>query len=208
MLMLLGLVGTGAPALAQGIIPPLPPQVKFISNGKFTGTINVQGITLPFTGSVAYLTGDTAYSKQEIVFNVGGQQITRDSWVVNTPGVIQVWDIVSTDPTTCRTEVLSGGSYPQCTAWSRTPRGIYVSDCTVTVQPIKATFDFAVLLSADNKLVQISETTPITGLTDGITITITSQGTTPPIPSDFNRPSICSAPNVGTIPLPLLLWLL
>src|SRR5262249_8970598 len=156
------------------------------------GTITTQGMTLPITGTLIYLTGDTQYLKLQVSFDRGGQQITRDSWVTIptvTPPVIKESDIVSTDPTTCRTEVLSGASYPQCTAWSRTPRGLYSSECTVTVQGNKATFDFLVQLSSDNKLVQLTENITIGGMTDSITITMTSQGTTPPIPSDFNPPS-------------------
>jgi hypothetical protein len=208
MFMLSGLVGCGAPALAQITIPPLPPEVKFISNGKYTGTLQTLGITLPIKGTLAYLTGDTQYIKLEVSVDILGQQITRDSSVTNTPTAINEWEIVSTDPTTCQEEVLSGASYPQCTAWSRTPRGLYISECTVTVQGNKATLDFSVQLSSDNKLVQMSQNTTIGGMTDTITVTMTEQGTTPPIPSDFNPPSICSAPNTGTIPLPLLLWLI
>jgi hypothetical protein len=229
MFMLSGLVGTlcgfggGAPALAQNL-PPLPPQVAFISNGVFTGTIQTQGMTLPITGTLAYLTGDTQYLKLQVSFDTGGQPITRNSWAKSTPTVITEWDIVSTEPTACREEVFSGPSYPQCTAWSRNPAtGLYISDCTVTVQPKMATFDFSVKLTNDNKLAELTEKTTIGGMTDSLTITMTSQGTTPPVPSDFNPPSSCSTPDNhgndhsqgndaghgrGTIPLQVLLWLL
>ena len=51
-----------APARAQTFTPlPLPPQVAFISNGKYTGTLQIQGMTLPITGTLAYLTGFTEY---------------------------------------------------------------------------------------------------------------------------------------------------
>jgi hypothetical protein len=208
MFMLSVLVGCGASALAQNILPPLPPQVTFISNGKYTGTLQTLGITLPITGTLAYLTGDIQYSKLQVSVDILGQQITRDSSVTSTQTAINEWETVSTDPTTCQKEVLSGASYPQCTAWSRNPQGLYISNCTVTVQGKEATLDFKVQLSSDNKLVQMRQNTTIGGVMDSITITMTEQGTTPPIPSDFNPPSICSAPNTGTIPLPLLLWLI
>lgn len=198
-----------APARAQTPppgTPPLPPQVAFISNGKYTGTLQFQGNTQPITGTLAYLTGSTEYLK--ISVDTEGQQITSNSWLVLIPTVINEWEIVSTFPNTCRKEVLSGASYPQCTAWTRTPRGLYSLQCTVTAQGNKATLDFLVQLSADNKLVQMVEKATITGendnsqgneesdtTTNSITITMTEQGTTPPVPSDFNRPSICNAPN-------------
>jgi hypothetical protein len=209
MFMLSGLVGCGASALAQqNPPPPLPPEVKFISNGEYTGTLQALGITLPIKGTLAYLTGDIQYLKLQVSVDTLGQQITRDSWVTSTSTAINESETVSTDPTTCQKEVLSGASYPQCTAWSRTPRGLYISECTVTEKGNTATLDFSVQLSSDNKLVQMSQNTTIGGLTDSLTITMTSQGTTPPVPSDFNPPSICSAPNTGIIPLPLLLWLI
>jgi hypothetical protein len=183
-------------------------------------------MTLPIAGSLAYLTGSTVYLKLEVLFDTGGQQITRDSWVIVTPTAINEWDVVSTDPTICRKVVLSGASYPQCTSWSRTPRGLYISECTIAAQGNKvATFDFSVQLSTDNKLVQMVENTTIDGMTDSTLLTMTSQGTTPPIPSDFNLPSSCSAPDgndqvkndnsqgmgqllgTGKIPLRLLWWL-
>jgi hypothetical protein len=165
-------------------------------------------MTMPITGTLEYLSGDTTNTKLQVSFdNPGGQQITRDSWVIITPADITECDIVSTDPTTCRKEVLSGDSYPQCTGWSRTPRGVYISECTVTVLGDQATFDFSATLTPDNKLVQMKENITIGGMTDTITITMSEQGTTPPIPSDFDRPSICDL-GENTIPLKLLLWLL
>src|SRR5262249_20025232 len=90
--------GGSAPALAQSI-PPLPPQVRFISNGKFTGTLQTEGVTLPITGTLAYLTGDIQYLKLQVSFDTGGQPITRNAWVTSTPTLITEWDTVSTDPT-------------------------------------------------------------------------------------------------------------
>ena len=214
----LALVGSFQPkpvlAASGTLFPPIPfpPQVTFISNGKYTGTLQTHGVTQPITGTLQYLSGDTQYIKLQVSFdNPGGHQITRDSWVISTPNVtpaaITECDIASTDPTTCRKDVLSGDSYPQCTAWSRTPRGLYISECTVTVLGDQATFDFTVQLSADNQLVQLKENITIGSKTDTINITMTSQGTTPPVPSDFNRPSICDQGEI-TIPLRLLLWLL
>jgi hypothetical protein len=210
MFMLSGLVGTlcgsgcGAPALASDTIPiPFPPQVTFISNGKYKGTLQTQGMTLPITGTLEYLSGNSQLTHVSV--DTGGQQITSDSWVTSTPTVINEWEIVSTDPTTCRKEVLSGGSYPQCTAWNRTPSGTYSLECTVTVQGNKATLDILAMLSPDNKLVQLQENTTIgendnsqdneSSITNSITIIMTEQGNTPPTPSDFELPSICNAPN-------------
>ncbi|HKE24994.1 MAG TPA: hypothetical protein VKB88_21685 [Bryobacteraceae bacterium] len=202
--------GCDAPALASEVFPPtpFPPQVQFISNGKYTGTLQTHGMTMPITGTLDYLSGATQYTKLQVSFdNPGGKEITRDSWVIITPADITECDIVSTDPTTCRKEVLSGDSYPQCTGWSVTPRGVWISECTVTALGDQATFDFSAVLSTDNKLVQLKENITIGGMTDSIAITMTEQGTTPPLPSDFNRPSICST-GENTIPLNLLLWLL
>ena len=43
----------------------------------------------------------------------------------------------------------------------------------------------------------LSLTGGVINVTDVLTITMTSQGTTPPVPSDFNRPDICNAPTVS-----------
>jgi len=213
MFMLSGLVGTlcgsgwGAPALASDTIVPFPPQVRFISNGKYKGTLQTQGMTLPITGTLEYLAGDTDYLHVSV--DTREQQITSDSWVTSTatviPTVINEWETVSTDPTTCRKEVLSGDSYPECTAWNRTPSNTYSLECTVTVQGNKATLDFLAVLSADNQLVQLKENATIwfvddklwkwAAVKDSVTIIMTEQGTTPPAPSDFDLPSICNAPN-------------
>jgi hypothetical protein len=129
---------------------------------------------------------------------------------------------------------LSGGSYPQCDKWSRTPRGEYLQTCTVTTQGNKTTLKKSVTLNAINQLVQMRVGAVITGqnsqgdspsnltpvnlgaygvdfpVTSAILITMASQGNTPPVPSDFNRPDICNASNAtqgenenlctGTIP--------
>jgi hypothetical protein len=211
---LVALCLSAAPARAQANFNPLPPQVAFISVGKFSATLKTKGNSLPLTGSIAYLTGDIAYEKIS-VDPTGAQLITSDTWLVLTSQSINEWEIVSTFPNTCRQEVLS----PKCTGWARTPRGIYVQKCTVTAQGNKTTLNFAVQLSSNNKLVQMSETSTIedengntqgnlipvkdvlTGdvifVTNSLVLTMTSQGTTPPVPSDFNRPDICNAPTVS-----------
>ena len=214
-----------APARAQNFTP-LPPQVKFIKDGKFTGTLLIEGKTLPITGAIDYLTGDTQYLK--ISVDREGQLITSDTWLKQTSTAINQWEIVSTDPTTCRKEVLSGASYPKCNAWSRNSNGLYVQKCTVTAQGNKTTLDRVVQLSSDNQLVQMTENATITGengnspsnltpvinplgppgsfifVTDSLTITMTEQGTVPPtppnvpnLPSPFNLPSICNASNAN-----------
>jgi len=214
-----------APARAQNFTP-LPPQVKFIKDGKFTGTLQKFRLPhpLPIQGTIAYLTGDIEYMK--ISVDTHGP-ITSNTWLIQTSTDINEWETVSTFQTSCRQEVLSGDSYPQCTAWARTPRGLYVQKCTVTAQGNKTTLDRVVQLSSDNKLVQVleyandnsqGELIPVKDLltgddifvTDVLKITMTSQGTTPPVPADFNRPDICNASNAtqgenenlctGTIP--------
>ena len=211
---------SAAPARAQKNFNPLPPQVAFISNGKFTGTLNQGNGPLPITGTIAYLTGQIQYEKISVVPE--GTQIISNSWLVETQQSINQWAIVSTSPNTCRQEVLSGASYPQCNAWGRTPRGLYVQKCTVTAQGNKTTFEKAVQLSSDNKLVQYSEyaivedengnsqgnliqlkdvlTGDVIFVTQALTVTMTSQGTTPPVPSDFVDPKTGSPSSTVTAP--------
>src|SRR6516225_4853412 len=118
-----------APARAQ--FTPIPPPVKF-TNGVFTGTLITQGLTLPVTGTLEYLSGSTVNLKSSVDLTEGQQIITSDSWVTTTPTVINEWGIVSTFPKTCRKEVLSGASYPQCTAWKQTGNS-WSLECTATV---------------------------------------------------------------------------
>ena len=198
---LVALCFSAAPARAQQNYNPLPPQVAFISNGKFTGTLQIQGNgPFPIKGSIAYLTGDIEYLRISVVTETG-QQLTSDSWEVETTTVINEWEVpVSTFPTTCLNEVLTGASYPQCTPWTPTnvKMHIYSQECTVTAQGNKTTLKSSAQLSSDNKLVKLQLNANSTGDnsqgTDFLTITMTSQGTTPPVPSDFNRPNICNAP--------------
>ena len=177
-----------APARAQ-TFTPLPPQVKFIGNGKYTGTLQTQGLTLPITGTLEYLAGQIDYL--HISVDTEGQ-ITSNSWLTVIPTVINEWEIVSTFPRTCRKEVLSGASYPQCTAWSQT--GPHSLECTVKAQDNKATLNIFALLSAANQLVALQENTTIKGendnsqgnesdITNSFTITMTEQGTTPQYPA-------------------------
>jgi hypothetical protein len=107
-----------APALASDFISiPVPPQVKFISNGQYDGTLQIQGNTVPITGTIEYLTTATTHNLK-ILIDPEGQQ-PHQSWVVQNSTAIDEWEIVNpTDPKTCRMKVLSGDSYPQCTAWS------------------------------------------------------------------------------------------
>ncbi len=169
-----------------------PPQMEFIGNGQYNGTLQTQGMTLPITGTLAYLSGSTQYFTLHVSVDAGGQPITSDWWETITPTVVTEWQIVSTDPTTCRKKVLSGASYPQCTGWNRTPSSAYSNECTVTVRGNQATFDILAALSVANKLVQQQENTTISGMTDSITIDMTEQGNTPPPLSDFDLPGICS----------------
>lgn len=181
--MLWGLVGTLC-GFASDTIPKtpfflFPPQVAFISNGQYTGTLQTQGMTLPITGTLAYLSGSSQLIKLDVSPDTGGQQITSDSWVTSTPTVIDEWQIVSTDPTTCRKEVLSRGLYPQCTAWNLTASNTWSLECTVTAQGNKGTLDISAVLNLENKLVQWQEDTTISGMTESITVIMTEQGNTP-----------------------------
>jgi hypothetical protein len=207
---------SAAPARAQNFTP-IPPVVAFISNGKFTGTLVIEGKTLPITGSIAYLvSGPTRYL--HISVDTEGQLITSDTWLVQTATAINEWEIVSTDPTTCRKEVLSGKSIPQCDGpWAATPRHVWVQQfCTATVQGNKATLEEVAQTTASNQLALLQEGITITGqngdspsnltpvptptgilgtvlVTSSFTLNITSQDTTQPVPSDFTPPSICNA---------------
>jgi hypothetical protein len=177
---------------------------------------------VPITGTLVYLTGVINYLHNS-VDTEPGRPITSDTWVktlFTIPTVVNEWEIVSTDPTTCRKEVLSGASFPQCTAWTRNFQGAWLQECTVTAQGNKTTLDSSVTLDNTNQLVALQENATIKGennnsqanesdITNSITITMTSQGNTAPVPSDFNLPSICNAPNgnnqsekvcTGTIP--------
>ena len=195
MFMLSGLVVTlCGSALASDIIP-FPPVVKSI-NGQYTGTLQTQGMTLPITGTLEYLLGNQNPQLTKLSVDTGGQQIASDSWVTLTPTVINEWEIVSTDPTTCRKEVLSGDSYPQCTAWNQAGN-VWSLECTVTAQGNKGTLDISAILNAQNQLVQLQENTTIGGMADSITFIMTEQRSTPPPLSDFALPGICNAPNVN-----------
>jgi hypothetical protein len=213
MLVLSGLVmtlcgsGCGIPILFS-----FPPQVQFISNGQYKGTYQIEpsngqdGVVVPITGTLAFLSGETDYIKLSISSDTGEQQGTSDVWVVVTPTVVEQWTVSSTDPTTCQKTVWSGNGkppttleeasifeYPQCTAWKRTPRGEYSLSCTVKSADGNAgSFDILAILSTDNKLVQLQQSSDSFGAKSSLIITMTSQGTTPPVPSDFDRPSICN----------------
>lgn len=150
--------------------------------------------------------------------DTGGQPvITIDQWVTSTPTVIKKWQISSTDPTNCQIlewagkgvndirramesghtppTVLEGIAFfahPKCTAWMRTQSGGYSLECKLrNFQIIEGTLDILANLNSDNQLVQLQQTSTISGTTDSTTIIMTAQGTTPPVPSDFDLPSIC-----------------
>jgi len=205
MFMLSGLVGTlcgfggGAPALAL----PFPPPVQFTNCGSYTGTLQTSGMTLPLTGTLDYLTSG---GQTNLLVETGGPArcalppgsppgpITSDTWVTSTPTVFNEWEIVSTDPTTCRKEVLPEDS-PQCAPWQNPSPNQWSIKCTFTVQGEEATLLAQFTLSG-NLVVSLVETTTFNGVTDSITkITIDSQAAFAPDFSTFNRPSICNAPN-------------
>jgi len=88
-----------APAWAQQNFNPLPPQVRFISNGKFTGTLQTRRLPhpLPITGTIAYLTGDIEYEKIS-VDTPRDIPITSNTWLKQTSTDINEWETVSTFP--------------------------------------------------------------------------------------------------------------
>jgi hypothetical protein len=206
-----------APARAQNF-NMFPSQLAFISNGKYFGKLEIQGLSLPITGTLAYLvSGPTTYlhisiDPTEAQLPTGEQLITSDTWLVQTSTAVNQWEIASTFPTICRKEVLSGASYPQSPPppllgqceWFRTPKGDYRQQCSVTAQGKQATLFFDVVLNnATKQFVEMEEQANITDendnsqVTNVIGISVTSQGTTPPAVSDFNRPSICTSNNQG-----------
>ena len=190
MFMLSGLVWTlcGAPALASDIIP-VPPPVQFTNNGKIQGTLQILGVTLPITGTMDYL---DAGGSQQLYISVDTEQITTDSWVTTTPTVTNEWEIVSTDPTTCQKEVLSGNPYSQCTGWQNPSPNQWSLECTATVLDKQATVLIETTLSG-NLLVSLVEKTTINGrAVELLKITVDSQGTFAPDSATFDRPSICS----------------
>jgi hypothetical protein len=142
--------------------------------------------TVPIAGTVEYLSGSTQLIKNSI----DTQQITTDSWATITPTVIDEWEIVSTDPTTCTQEVVAGDNYPQCGPWKQSG-----NDWSVTCTGIghKAT-DITAVTNSGNQLVQLTDTSKISGMTTPTTtIQVTSQSSTPPPASDFTVPGICNA---------------
>jgi hypothetical protein len=171
-------------AIAQTPFSPFPPVVKFI-NGQYGGTLQTPGMTLPITGTLEYLSGSSPLIKLEVSGDTGGQETT---WVTSTPTVITEWEIASTDPTSCVNGVLSGHSYPQCTAWQQTGNS-WSLKCT---QGNNATLDIVAVTNSANQLVQWQENSTINGKAKAsLDISVQSQSSTPPPASDFVLPSIC-----------------
>jgi hypothetical protein len=165
-----------------------PPVVKFI-NGQYTGSLQAQGMNVSFTGTLEYLSGSTQLVKNSSV----DTQITTDSWATITPTVINEWEIVSTDPTSCTQEVLAGDNYPQCMLpWQQTTSNTWSLTCTGIGH--KATLGIMAVTNSGNQLISLTETTAISTMTTSTTtIQVTSQASTPPPASDFTLPGICSA---------------
>jgi len=177
---------------------PIPPQVKFV-NGLFTGTLQTQGLNVPLTGTLEYLPGSTQMFKTHVVANANGNMITSDTWETITSTVINSWEIVSTDPTTCNAQTLSGSTYPSCNAWSNMGPS-WSLECQVSIQGVEAVVDIIAIVNSANQLVQYQENTTVSGqlLTTEV-ITINSQTTNPPPSGDFTLPSICS--NAYPVPI-------
>jgi len=194
---LLLLVLAVAICCAQKNYNPLPPQVAFISSGQLVGTIRTNIGSLPTKGSISYLAavnpGDTEYEKREVIIEFGLEQ--TNTWEVETNSQIDTWEITNIDPTTCFHQTFdeASGTYPQCTAWTKTPGGQYLQNCTISLDSIQlADLSVAVVLSDKNQLVSYNDQIMAFGqFVEGETVTMTQQGSTPPSPSDFTRPSAC-----------------
>jgi len=185
---------------AQKNYNPLPPQVQFISDGKFVGTLRTQVGSLPTRGSIVYLAGkndgDTEYEKREVILEFGLEQ--TNTWEVETPEKIDTWEVASIDPETCFHQTFSegDGSYPDCTPWLVDSRGVFFQNCTIHWDIVDvADLSVAVVLSPTNQLVEYHDQIFLLGqFVEGETVRMASQGTAPPSPSDFARPSVCENP--------------
>jgi hypothetical protein len=70
---------SAAPARAQNFTP-FPPQLIFIpKDGKYTGTLVIEGKTLPITGTLEYSNPGTGEIDLKISVDTEGQLITSDT---------------------------------------------------------------------------------------------------------------------------------
>jgi len=172
---------------------PLPPQVAFISKGKFTGTFRTGLGTLVTSGSIDYLAGATEYEHRTVILEFGLE--TTDTWEVETSAQIDTWEVADVVPDTCLHQTFSesDGTYPQCTAWTVNGLGVYFQNCTIFFDAVSvADLSVAVVLNAQNQLVSYNDQIKILGqFVEGETVTMNEQGNSPPSPSDFGRPSLC-----------------
>jgi hypothetical protein len=162
------------------------------------------------------MSGDTT----GLLGTLTGGLLTSDVWVKNTGTEIKKWQTASNDqltgPTGCLREVWAGDgkladlpasqqealkeftffAYPQCTEWKLTSSGtvssVYSLECGLKNLPIfEGTLVIQAVVSSDNQLVALQQSSDINGITYSTTIIMTTQGTTPPVRSDFDLPSIC-----------------
>jgi len=174
-------------ALAQN---PLPPVVKFV-NGPFTGVLQAQGLSIPLSGRFEYLQGSPNQLKSHIVANANGQQITTDTWETADASSINSWEIISTDPTTCQKQTLSGSTLPQCGTWTQS-NGVWSLNCQVNVNGVTATIAIQATVQS-GLLAALQENTTVSGTlltSENIAITNPSNQSPPPA-SDFTLPSLC-----------------
>jgi len=184
---------------AQKNYNPLPPEVAFISGGKFTGSLRTPVGSLLTKGSIDYLAaakpGDTEYEKREVVLEFGLE--TTKTWEVETTHQIDTWEISDLFPDNCLHQTFDeeSGMYPECNAWTRNAFGAYVQNCTIYWGPADlADLSIAVVLSSNNQLVTYNDQIVLIGqFVESESVTMTEQGSTPPTPSDFIRPSVCNS---------------
>jgi len=185
---------------AQKNYNPLPPQVAFISNGRFRGTIRSQFGELQTRGHIAYLAGKTPadfeYERRELQVDlIGGIIEITNTWEVETPSKIDTWEITSVLPDDCFLQTFAGEQFPTCDPWVRTSEGLYLQNCTIFLDGIDlAHLSIAVVLSASNQLVSYTDSITLVGeFIESETLYMESQGSVPPTVVDFTRPSICNS---------------
>jgi len=183
---------------AQKNYNPLPPQVAFISNGKFTGTLRTQFGTFVTKGTIDYLAaanpGDTEYEQREVVLEFGLE--TTSTWEVETKDQIDTYEMTDlADTCLHQTFTETDGTYPQCTAWTQNRNGAYLQNCTIYYSSVDvADLSVAVVLSAKNQLVSYNDQIILFGqFVEGETVTMTEQGSVAPVPSDFPIPPECTS---------------
>jgi len=182
--------------VAQNNYNPLPPQVKFVSNAQFSGTLRTPLGSFPTTGTLSYLsaaqTGGTEYEKREVIVEFGLEQ--TNTWEVETQAQIDTWEISSLIPDVCFHQTFDQGSgtYPECTPWTQNSQGAYIQNCSIAYGIRLADLSVAVLLNSASQLHTYHDQIFLLGnFVEGETVLVGMQGSSPLEPPAFNRPSSC-----------------